>query len=146
MLKVDNVTHWSIGVKDLDESEAFYRDLLGLEYRGRLGSSRMACFSVGGHNILLCESDSAQPSVPDEESRVHHAFELAAQEWEKGVQLFHERGVKMAGPVVYRERGFFTGREMYFLDPSGNVLELRDASWKAGMPTPTFEEMTASRV
>ena len=36
MLKIDGVTHWSIPVNDLEESERFYRDLLGLEYRGRL--------------------------------------------------------------------------------------------------------------
>jgi hypothetical protein len=30
------------------------------------------------------------------------------------------------------------------LDPSGNRIELRDASWTAGMPTPTYEEICAS--
>ena len=55
MLKIDGVTHWSIPVNDLEESERFYRDLLGLEYRGRLGNSHMSCFHVGGHDILLCE-------------------------------------------------------------------------------------------
>ena len=29
MLKIDGVTHWSIPVNDLEESERFYRDLLG---------------------------------------------------------------------------------------------------------------------
>jgi hypothetical protein len=53
--------------------------------------------------------------------------------------------VKIAGPIVYRERGFCPGREIYFLDPTGNVLELRDPTWKPGMPTPTFEEITAKR-
>ena len=55
MLKIDGVTHWSIPVNDLEESERFYRDLLGLECRGRLGNSHMTCFHVGGHDILLCE-------------------------------------------------------------------------------------------
>jgi len=52
--------------------------------------------------------------------------------------------VKLAGPIVYRERGFFPGREIYFLDPSGNILELRDARWRPGMPRPTFEELTSA--
>ena len=30
LLKVDNVVHWSIPVNDLEESERFYRDVLGL--------------------------------------------------------------------------------------------------------------------
>jgi hypothetical protein len=39
-----------------------------------------------------------------------------------------------------REHGFFTGAEIYFPDPSGNVLELRNPEWKPGLPRPTFEE------
>jgi hypothetical protein len=46
--------------------------------------------------------------------------------------------------LTYREQGFFTGRELYFLDPSGNLLELRDPRWQQGMPTPTHEEIAAS--
>jgi catechol 2,3-dioxygenase-like lactoylglutathione lyase family enzyme len=42
LLKVDNVVHWSIPVNDLEESEQFYRDVLGLTYKGRLGNSCMS--------------------------------------------------------------------------------------------------------
>ncbi len=35
MLQLDGVTHWSIPVNDLEESEKFYRDVLGLEHKGR---------------------------------------------------------------------------------------------------------------
>jgi len=144
MLKIEGITHWSIGVRDLEESERFYRDLLGLEYRGRLGSSKMCCFSVGGQDVLLCESPEARPSSPEDENRVHHSFTVSAEEWEKGVRLFKQHGVPLAGPIVYRERGFFPGRELYFLDPSGNVLELRDPSWQPGMPAPAFEDIAAA--
>ena len=30
MLQVNNVTHWSIPVNNLEEAEHFYRDVLGL--------------------------------------------------------------------------------------------------------------------
>ena len=36
MLKLDNVTHWSIPVNNLAEAEQFYQDILGLDYKGRL--------------------------------------------------------------------------------------------------------------
>src|SRR5262249_51391919 len=55
LLHVEGVTHWSIPVNNLEEAEAFYGDLLGLTPVGRLGTARMACFTAGGHNILLCE-------------------------------------------------------------------------------------------
>ena len=44
-LKVEGVTHWSMPVNDLDESEKFYGELLGCNLRGRLGNSGMTCVS-----------------------------------------------------------------------------------------------------
>lgn len=144
MLKLDNVTHWSIPVNDLKEAEAFYQDVLGLEYKGRLGNSRMACFTIAGHSILLCERNEPVLRTPDQDNRLHHAFEVSPEVFEEACRLFHERGIRIAQPIVYREHGFFLGRELYFLDPSGNMLELRDPTWTSGMPTPTFEEITRS--
>lgn len=144
MIKIEGVTHWSIGVNDLAESEQFYAEVLGLEYRGRLGNSGMACFTVGGHQILLCERKDKLQRTPEQDNRMHHAFTLTPEEWERAVREFHQRGIKPAEPIVYRERGFFPGRELYFLDPSGNMLELRDPTWQPGMPTPSFEELVGA--
>ncbi len=144
MLKVDNVTHWSIPVNDLEEAEKFYRDVLGLEYKGRLGNTTMACFTVAEHAILLCQRTEPLVRTPEQDGRVHHAFTVSPEVFEKACQLFHELGIRLVQPIVYREHGVFLGRELYFLDPSGNMLELRDPTWKPGMPTPTYEEMARS--
>ena len=141
LLKVDNVVHWSIPVNDLEESERFYQDVLGLEYRGRLGNSKMACFTVGAHSILLCERNDRVVRTPQQDNRLHHSFEVSPEMFEAACKLFHARGIAIAEPIVYRGQGFFLGREMYFLDPSGNMLELCDPTWKQGMPTPTYEEI-----
>jgi extradiol dioxygenase family protein len=143
MLKIDGVTHWSIPVNDLEEGERFYGDLLGLEYRGRLGNSRMACFRVGGHDILLCERKEKLHRTPQQDNRLHHAFTVSPEEWNKAARLFHERGVKVE-ELIYRETGFFTGRELYFLDPSGNMLEVRDPTWQAGMAAPGYEDIVGA--
>jgi extradiol dioxygenase family protein len=55
MLKVDAVLHWSIPVNNLEDAENFYGEILGLDHGGRFATSRMSCFALGGHNILLCE-------------------------------------------------------------------------------------------
>jgi catechol 2,3-dioxygenase-like lactoylglutathione lyase family enzyme len=144
MLKIDNVTHWSIPVNDLEEAEKFYRDVLGLEYQGRLGNTTMACFTVAGHSILLCQRKEPLVRTPEQDGRVHHSFTVSPEMFEKACKLFHEQGIRIAQPIVYREQGVFLGRELYFLDPSGNMLELRDPTWKAGMPTPTYEEIARS--
>lgn len=144
LLKVEGVTHWSIPVNNLEEAERFYQEVLGLEYQGRLGNSGMSCFTVGGHSILLCQRNDPVIRTPRQDNRLHHAFDVSPEMFERACRLFREKGIRIAEPIVYREHGFFTGRELYFLDPSGNMLELRDATWKPGMPKPSYEKIAAS--
>lgn len=141
-LKIEGVTHWSIPVNNLGEAEKFYGDLLGLKHLGRLGNAVMSCFNVGDHNILLCERQQAQKPA-DVEDRVHHSFTVSPESFVEACKLFQEKKI----PIVelhYRAKGYFTGRELYFLDPSGNRLELRDPTWTKGMPEPSFEEIVRS--
>jgi catechol 2,3-dioxygenase-like lactoylglutathione lyase family enzyme len=143
LLKIDNVTHWSIPVNNLEEAEQFYRDVLGLDYQGRLGNSNMACVTVAAHSILLCQRKEPLVRTPEQDNRLHHSFTVSPEMFETACKLFRERGIRVV-EIIYREHGFFPGREMYFLDPSGNLLELRDATWQPGMPTPTYEEIAGS--
>jgi len=143
LLEIEGVTHWSIPVNDLAESENFYGDLLGLKAVGRLGNSGMSCFNVGDHNILLCERGPDINRSFTEDANVHHSFTVSPDTLVKACKIFKERGVRI-DRLYYRAKGFFTGRELYFFDPSGNRLELRDPTWKEGMPQPTFEELAAS--
>ena len=140
LLQIEGVTHWSIPVNDLAESEAFYGDLLGLTPKGRLGNSGMSCFNVGDHNILLCQLDQPTRQASQRDRKVHHSFTVSPQTFAAACRLFRERQIPV-DDLVYRAQGFFTGRELYFFDPSGNRLELRDPTWQAGMPTPDFAEI-----
>ena len=72
LLHVEGVTHWSIPVNNLEESEDFYGDLLGLTPVGRLGTARIACFTVGEHHILLCERAATMDHTFVEDPKVHH--------------------------------------------------------------------------
>ena len=140
MPKITGITHWALGVNDLAESERFYTDVVGLEPRGRL-NPQLSCFRVCGLDILLCE----QPAPPaTEHGLVHHSFTLEPDEWERAAKHLLDKGVR-PDPIVYRERGYFTGRELYFADPSGNRLEFRDPTWTPGMPTPTLEEVVGAQ-
>src|SRR5919202_4445083 len=106
MLKVDNVTHWSIPVNNLEEAEHFYHDVLGLEYKGRLGNSNMACVTVAGHAILLCQRKEPLVRTPEQDNRLHHAFGVSPEMCERACKLFHAQGSRIAQPIVYREQGF----------------------------------------
>jgi extradiol dioxygenase family protein len=143
-MKIAGVTHWSIPVNDIAESERFYGEVMGLKMVGRLGNGKMTCFNVGDHNILLCQRDKPASNVTDNDGRVHHSFHVASEDWEEAVRELHKEGVALSEPIVYREKGYFTGREIYVFDPSGNCIEIRDPNWKPGMPTPTYEEIVAA--
>jgi catechol 2,3-dioxygenase-like lactoylglutathione lyase family enzyme len=143
LLKIEGVTHWSIPVNNLEESEEFYGGLLGLNPLGRLGNSVMSCFNVGDHNILLCEREHPIEKAVVADHRTHHSFTVSPETFTLACKVFHERHIPIAD-LVYRTKGFFTGRELYFFDPSGNKLELRDPTWQQGMPEPSFEEIIQS--
>ena len=53
--------------------------------------------------------------------------------------MFRQRGINIDN-LTYRGQGFFTGRELYFFDPSGNRLELRDPAWSKDAGA-SFEEL-----
>ena len=139
-LKIEGITHWSIPVNNLDESDKFYGELLGLNHKGRLGNAPMSCFSVGDNNILLCEQPEGKTTHSHE--LVHHSFTVTPETLNQACKLFAEREIPIE--LMYRRKGFFTGRELYFNDPSGNRLELRDPTWQDGMPEPSYDEIVAS--
>ena len=142
-LKIEGVTHWSIPVNNLNEAEEFYGELLGLTPKGRLGNSVMSCFNVGDHNILLCERSSPVDGLLAENGGAHHSFTVSPDTFNEACRVFRQRAIKIDN-LTYRAQGFFTGRELYFYDPSGNRLELRDPTWTAGMPEPSFDELATS--
>lgn len=143
ILKIEGVTHWSIPVNNMTESEEFYGELLGLKAMGRLGNNIMSCFNVGEHNILLCERSKPVDKPLAEDEGVHHSFTVSPETFEQACKVFHEKEIPIAY-LTYRAQGVFTGRELYFFDPSGNRLELRDPTWSKGMPEPKFEEIAHS--
>jgi len=140
--KIEGVTHWSIPVNNLKESEEFYGDVLGLELLGRLSNGVMTCYNVGAHNILLCERQKPQDKDIIEE-RVHHSFNVSPDGFVAACKTFYEKNIPIV-ELEYRAKGHFTGRELYIYDPSGNRLEIRDSTWQKGMPEPTFEELVRS--
>ncbi len=139
-LKIEGLTHWSIAVNDLEEAKAFYGDLLGLEAVGPLGAN-MFRFLTGDSSLLLYQRET--PKDPSEAEEMHHSFTVSSETWVEACKVFAARELKIDG-LVYRAKGHFMGRELYFSDPSGNRLEFRDPTWQPGMPEPPYEEVVRS--
>jgi catechol 2,3-dioxygenase-like lactoylglutathione lyase family enzyme len=116
-----------INVHNLERSEAFYRDLLGLTPARREDDRRVAFFWIGprGESMLgLWEKPPAQIV------RQHFAFRSTVDEvLHRSVDWLHERGLRCRNflndgaerPMVF---GWMPAIAIYFDDPDGHELEL----------------------
>ena len=103
----------------------------------------MTYYKGAEHNILLCERKNPVDVAKQSEEHVHHSFTVSHETLVNACKLMLERQVPI-DQLVHRDQGFFTGRELYFFDPSGNKLELRDPNWVAGMPKLSVEELATA--
>jgi extradiol dioxygenase family protein len=117
--KIEGVTHWSIPVNNLKDSEDFYGGLLGLKSVGRLSNNAMSCFNVGDHNILLCEREKPQDKTIVEE-RVHHSFTVSPEGFVQACKTLHEKKI----PIVelnIAPKVISPGENSTFTIPAGTV-------------------------
>jgi catechol 2,3-dioxygenase-like lactoylglutathione lyase family enzyme len=86
-------------VNNLEEAENFYGGILGLQHVGRLANSPMSCFKLGDHNILLCQRKDPLVRTVEQDGRLHHAFDVSPEMFDKACKLFYELGIKIREPV-----------------------------------------------
>ena len=140
VLKIEGVTHWSIPVNDLNEAEEFYGDLLGLTPKAGWATTSCPVSTSATITFYCANAPSPVDGPMAEDAGVHHSFTVSPETFNEACRVFRQRGICIDN-LTYRGQGFFTGRELYFFDPSGNRLELRDPTWSQGMPEPRFEEL-----
>jgi extradiol dioxygenase family protein len=125
--------HLAIRVRDLDEARKFYGDLLGCD-EGR-SSSEWVDFNFFGHQLVCHLSDKYPGSTNDLVSNVvdghgvpvpHFGaildffyFDVLAKELnDAGIHFVIEPHVRFKGQPGEQ-------RTMFFLDPSGNAIEIK---------------------
>jgi catechol 2,3-dioxygenase-like lactoylglutathione lyase family enzyme len=137
-VKVQGLVHWAIPVNDLEESRRFYTTVLGMEDRGPVGPL-MRCVGFGDTQILLSVRPQPLPKDIERDGQTHISFRVSTADFERAVAHMREWGVEvrpdiahqehLKGDVEYRRQGVFVGRSLYFLDPSGNRLEVFDGTF-----------------
>ncbi|MGH7829226.1 MAG: VOC family protein [Candidatus Binatia bacterium] len=124
MIKTQGVVHFTIPVSDLDRSEKFYNGTLGMRVLRK--NRHMVFLKCGDDYLVLGKSTtSINPNV-EGETTIHHAFKVAAEDFDRSVELLKQKGIKILH-LEDRQDGTFQGRSAYFHDPDGNALEIHDA-------------------
>ncbi len=118
--------HFHLYVRNLQESMAFYHDLLGFDHMGIARSFRMGMVSAGGYHHHIgfntWQGEGAPPAPPDGLGMLHFAFELPHL---TELERLRERLTAQAAAF---ERG--EDASLALTDPSGNriVFEVEPAN------------------
>jgi uncharacterized protein len=122
--------HLAFPVHDLDAARAFYGDVMGCR-EGR-SADRWIDFDFFGHQIVAHLAPGPRPSSHsnpvdgDDVPVPHFGAVLAMAEWQALAARLEEGGVAFVIPPTVRFRGQ-AGEQatMFFMDPSGNALEIK---------------------
>lgn len=121
-MRVLELDHVGLDVSDLDRSERFYTEVLGLEVAQHFGRHQVV-LRCGGLMLALFARADLPPRVTDRIEnplgKGHHAFTVSRADFQTARQLFAEHRTPTHGPVDWGDHDC-----LYFLDPDGNLLEI----------------------
>ena len=133
MVKPKQLGHLVLRVRDVERSEAFYQDVLGLHTTNKRGGM-MVFMSAGddsSHELALMNVGADAPGP--EQNRVglyHFAWEM--ESFEDLQQLYKELKQKDVNVGGIGDHGISIG--VYFFDPDGNEIEAFYETPKAQWP------------
>jgi catechol 2,3-dioxygenase-like lactoylglutathione lyase family enzyme len=116
MLNIRGVYEVAIRVSNLPRSEAFYKDVLGLEEGLRDEKRNWLFLRAGGlaGMIVLQEDAGTWP-------KQHFAFTIDEGDIDWAASVLKEKGLEIEGPVLHE---WMPAKSVYFDDPDGHSLEL----------------------
>ncbi len=122
MIKIDQIDHVALAVKDVTRSRQWYQEVLGLErrYEEAWGEvPTMMC--VGNACIALFPTKTREPMpVPDNDTIAMRllAFRVSRKNFEQAKIELRNRG------IAYEFQDHDIAHSIYFSDPDGHRLEL----------------------
>jgi catechol 2,3-dioxygenase-like lactoylglutathione lyase family enzyme len=120
-IKTYGILHFTIGVRDHLAAAQFYSDVLGC--RLLRSNERYSFMQCGEDYFVLAKiPHHVNPNNPGEDAH-HHAFMVAADEFDRALAVMKDRGIAM---IKYSDEGHrsFPGRHAYFHDADGNCIEI----------------------
>jgi len=116
MITIKGIYEIAIPVKELSKAEAFYRNVLGLEFGLRDETRHWLFLRAGGLAGMIV----LQQNAGDWQSQ-HFAFAVSDEELDGAAAELEERGVAVDGPYFHE---WMPARSVYFTDVDGHQLEL----------------------
>ena len=128
-MQLKSLNHIGIVVEDLDQSQAFYVDFLGM-----VVGERPKNFKFGGRwfqsdgfdvHIILASDTTASAGIPDAGEgkklgyTTHFAFEVT--DLNSYIEKANQLNIEIAGGPMSRGSG---ATQIYFQDPDGYIVEL----------------------
>ena len=135
-IEAQRLSHLVLGVSDLDYSEGYYRDFLGMDLRGRGLTAESAPHSLlqmnTGQYLVLVQEDEVSPQ-PAGKNGYHHAFSMTPSQYRALLDRCREKGLQLG---VYRAQFLIDGEyTMNLIDPDGHHLEINCFTEEAFEPT-----------
>lgn len=121
--------HLAVPVREIVETRAFYRDVLGFE-EGR-SSDRWVDFDFYGHQFVIHQVDekSDLETNPVDGQNVpvpHFGVVLSMTDWKELAGRLKSKGIEfIIQPYIRFEGEPGEQATMFFKDPSGNALEFK---------------------
>ena len=123
-MKVHYLGHVVFYVKDLDQSLAFYRDLLGFQEVGRIFNGAAAALTAGRthHELLLIQvGDVPGPPTGPRRGLYHIGIKVGDNLDELRAA---KRDLERAGNTIAGMSDHTVSQSLYLHDPDGNEVEL----------------------
>ncbi len=117
-MAINGINHASLRVRNLDVSERFYTEVLGLTRVGSRESMRFYSSGRYAHELALVEDPDFRNR--DEEGLLHLCFNVESEDALRGLyRRCRAAGVPVSGGVDH-----LVMRSFYLRDPDGYTIEL----------------------
>lgn len=120
---INGINHITLAVVDLEKCFAFYREVLGFKALAKR-KNKSAYLLSGSDWIVLVQNKSSDHSIV-RTTYAHLAFSVDKSNFE-----IISSKIKSSGAEIWQENSS-PGESLYFLDPSGNKLEIHCGDWKS---------------
>ena len=127
-IAVKRIDHVTIVVADLERSQHFYCDILGMELTERPKFSFPGLwFQAGSTQVHLirqrdrCATPGYDNATGDMEAGLAHHFAFEVEDTYEAARVLEENQVKIMGGPANRPDGYI---QLWFYDPDGHVVEV----------------------